>query len=299
MRLTDLFEFGGEPQKVTKVAGTKVTVTDPKKPGIETTIDTSKMDIDNTDKTNTVLKPKKPGAGNKPGGGIRPGQEISISTESDLKEGVNDPYIFKAIFLAGGPGSGKGFVYKNAIALFNGLKVVNPDNAYEFLMKKANLDIGNADTIASPQGQQLRGRAKDLTDKQEELYKQGRLGLVIDGTAKDANKIQKVKEKLDELGYDSMMVFVNTDLDTNLNQNRGRDRKLPDDYIKDMWKAVQQNIGNLQSTFGKENFMVIDNSSDQRDTLNTRLETIESGVRNFLATPPHKPLATKWIESHK
>ena len=65
MRLTDLFEFGGEPQKVTKVAGTKVTVTDPKKPGIETTIDTSKMDIDNTDKTNTVLKPKKPGAGNK------------------------------------------------------------------------------------------------------------------------------------------------------------------------------------------------------------------------------------------
>ena len=96
-----------------------------------------------------------------------------------------------------------------------------------------------------------------------------------------------------------MMVFVNTDLDTNLNQNRGRDRKLPDDYIKDMWKAVQQNIGNLRSTFGKENFMVIDNSSDQRDTLNTRLETIESGVRNFLATPPHKPLATKWIESHK
>ena len=27
-----------------------------------------------------------------------------------LEEGVNDPAIFKAVFLAGGPGSGKSFI---------------------------------------------------------------------------------------------------------------------------------------------------------------------------------------------
>ena len=31
-------------------------------------------------------------------------------TEDDLEEGVNDPHIFKIIFMAGGPGSGKSFV---------------------------------------------------------------------------------------------------------------------------------------------------------------------------------------------
>ena len=31
-------------------------------------------------------------------------------TEPFLNEGVNDPGILKAVFLAGGPGSGKGFV---------------------------------------------------------------------------------------------------------------------------------------------------------------------------------------------
>jgi len=29
---------------------------------------------------------------------------------SFLEEGVNDPAIFKAVFMAGGPGSGKSFV---------------------------------------------------------------------------------------------------------------------------------------------------------------------------------------------
>ena len=30
--------------------------------------------------------------------------------KQELNEGVNDPSIFKAVFLAGGPGSGKSFV---------------------------------------------------------------------------------------------------------------------------------------------------------------------------------------------
>ena len=29
-----------------------------------------------------------------------------------VEEGVNDPHIFKAVFMAGGPGSGKSFVAK-------------------------------------------------------------------------------------------------------------------------------------------------------------------------------------------
>ena len=55
-----------------------------------------------------------------------------------LNEGVYDPGIFKAFFLAGGPGSGKTFVTQTAFA-GTGLKVVNSDNAFERGLKKSNL----------------------------------------------------------------------------------------------------------------------------------------------------------------
>ena len=58
----------------------------------------------------------------------------------ELTEGVYDPNIFKAIFLAGGPGSGKSYVAGRTVA-GRGLKTVNSDNQFELLLKKANLSL--------------------------------------------------------------------------------------------------------------------------------------------------------------
>ena len=52
-----------------------------------------------------------------------------------LSEGLYDPGIFKAFFLAGGPGSGKTFVTSSAFA-GSGLKLVNSDVAFERGLKK-------------------------------------------------------------------------------------------------------------------------------------------------------------------
>ena len=57
-----------------------------------------------------------------------------------LREGVYDPGIFKAFFLAGGPGSGKTFVTQSAFA-GTGLKVVNSDAAFERALKKTGLSL--------------------------------------------------------------------------------------------------------------------------------------------------------------
>ena len=38
-------------------------------------------------------------------------------TKPILQEGINDPGILKAVFLAGGPGSGKGFVSKGLFGI--------------------------------------------------------------------------------------------------------------------------------------------------------------------------------------
>ena len=64
--------------------------------------------------------------------------------------------------------------------------------------------------IYSDKGQALRGRAKAITKSRQSNYLIGRLGLVIDGTGKDVDKIQKQVAALRGLGYDTYMIFVNT-----------------------------------------------------------------------------------------
>ena len=53
-----------------------------------------------------------------------------MKTFHELQEGLYDPNIFKAFFLAGGPGSGKSYVATKATG-GTGLKTVNSDDAFE------------------------------------------------------------------------------------------------------------------------------------------------------------------------
>ena len=56
-------------------------------------------------------------------------------------------------------------------------------------------DEATSETIASPKGQETRNRAKELTKKRENHYLDVRLGLIIDGTGKDFDKIMQVNVK--------------------------------------------------------------------------------------------------------
>ena len=60
-----------------------------------------------------------------------------------ITEGVYDPSIFKAFFLAGGPGSGKSWVSTRALSGM-GLKVINSDAAFESKLKKEKMTLNFA-----------------------------------------------------------------------------------------------------------------------------------------------------------
>lgn len=185
------------------------------------------------------------------------------SFKNYLSEGLNDPGIFKAVFLAGGPGSGKSFIAtsnsKGHLGLLAmGLRVSNIDTAYENLLKKAGMSTTPED-IWSDKGQELRLKALALTDKQKEIYIKGRLGIIIDGTGKDYDKIMTQKKMFDKLGYDTAMVFVNTNLETAIQRDKDRDRTIGVENVTKMWKGVQDNLGKYQSAF-KNNFIIVDNS---------------------------------------
>ena len=145
-----------------------------------------------------------------------------------LQEGLYDPNIFKAFFLAGGPGSGKTFVTRGAFG-GTGLRVVNSDAAFENALKKNNLSLKMPDSEAEARDM-LRARAKATTDKTMDLSIKGRLGMVIDGTGRDYDKINYQVSLLKQLGYDCYMIFVNTSLEVALERNRRRERTVPE-YI--------------------------------------------------------------------
>jgi dephospho-CoA kinase len=217
---------------------------------------------------------------------------------SPVEEGVNDPHIFKAVFMAGGPGSGKSFI-ASKLLVGTGLKTVNSDEIYEWLMQKADMPL-DPETIASPKGQETRNRAKELTKKRENHYLDVRLGLIIDGTGKDVAKVSKANEKLKELGYDTMMLFVNTSEEVAQERNLQRARSIPKEMVAKMWNAVQQNLMKFQQVFGAANFHVVDNSGGLEDPdRKQNFMNVDKSINRFLSTPPKMPAAKQWIQSQK
>ena len=219
--------------------------------------------------------------------------------EQHIEEGPNDPHIFKAVFLAGGPGSGKSFV-ANKMLTGSGLKPLNSDDIYEYLMQKQDMDMSDPEVIASPQGQETRDRAKQLTAKRENMYLDGRLGLIIDGTGKDVAKVKRANDQLKELGYSTMMLFVNTSEDVAQQRNQQRPRSIPREMVSKMWQAVQQNIMKFQQLFGASNFHVVDNSGglEDPDRKQNFLE-VTRAIDKFLDQSPNMPAAKKWLQSKK
>ena len=77
----------------------------------------------------------------------------------------------------------------------------------------------------------------------KENYVEGRIGMVIDGTGPEYDKIRTQKADLEALGYDTHMIFVNTSIEVALERNANRERTVPEDVAINQWKAVQGNIG--------------------------------------------------------
>ena len=206
-----------------------------------------------------------------------------------ITEGVYDPSIFKAFFLAGGPGSGKSYVVRRMTGGF-GMKLINPDVAFEKILRDAGKDL-DMRKMDPEERDLLRLRAKDLTNKQERLYLAGRLGLILDGTGKDYDKINRVKKNLDTIGYDSYMIFVNTSLEVALERNEKRARKLPEDLVKQSWNEVQRNIGKYQGLFGVSNLVIVDNNSPDEDIMTMA----QKRIRSLITKPIQNGRAKQWI----
>ena len=236
-----------------------------------------------------------------------------------IKEGVEDKGILKAIFLAGGPGSGKTWVTRGLYGIpkkmnfsAGGLKLVNQDTELEMLLKKyfGTTDLDNMPEelfidVTGVDFQEksydntsgMRAFAKSLTKARMENYVRGRLGVIIDGTGHKYQSIAKKKQRMEDLGYDCYMVFVNTPLEIALQRNLERDRVVPEKIVRDSWHDVQQNLGGFQKLFGR-NFLIVDNAKtlDEDEAIKNFNQLVKQGVNRFMKAPVKNSIGKKWIK---
>ena len=223
--------------------------------------------------------------------------------ESILAEGVHDKAIFKAVFLGGGPGSGKDYVLSNTLD-GHGMIEINSDKALEYLMDKENLDKKMPDNEEA-QRNVIRKKAKDVAEIRHLMALQGRNGLIINGTGADPKEYMEIKKRLDKLGYDTSMVMVNTadEVSRARNIERGQrgGRTVPENIRKQKWELVQKARGEFGKLF-RNNYIEFDNSEDLRnaspDVVKAKKEEmmqIHKEIQKFVNAPPKNERAKHWI----
>jgi len=240
-----------------------------------------------------------------------------IKLKDLLSEGINDPGILKCVFLAGGPGSGKTYMAKGLFGIperlnisHAGFKMVNSDKELKFLLNKygfgTDLDkmpdevFKNLTTSTEKGGSNLRHYAKDLTAQRKKMYMNGRLGMIIDGTGDDYKKVYQMKKDVEEKGYDTYMIYINTTLEVALQRNEKRDRVLPQKIVMDSHRAVMQNLGGFNGLF-KQNFMIADNNKDldEKKAAKRFNMLVKQGINKFIKKPLKNPIGKSWIRKQK
>jgi hypothetical protein len=135
--------------------------------------------------------------------------------------GLHESYnrgVFKAIFVTGGPGSGKDVIIREAIAESRAVEL-NSVQAFEYLMDK----------------QKLAEKSNDF--RREAIRNRG--PLIINGPADDHSRIITIKEELEELGYETIMVFVNTTDQASQERNLRLTKMIAESIRREKWELAQ------------------------------------------------------------
>lgn len=204
-----------------------------------------------------------------------------------LIEGPHDLHIFKAIYIAGAPGSGKNTIIQKLGLDTIGLKLVDVDETLE--------RIGRMDTIS--RGNYSYGG--DLTLRRQSMWARNYLGLAISTTGRLAEKTIEVDRSLRSVGYETMMVFVDVSKETaarRINQrpigaSRAADigRAVDAEYFNVAYEQVKYNMPLYQRLFS-DDFILVTNEDivTENETLDETLRDAKKKIRSFLARPLNK-----------
>jgi len=205
-----------------------------------------------------------------------------------LDESINDKGIFKAVFLSGLPGSGKSTIISKITDGATSPRIVNTDKSYEFLMNKN--DVEGYDEIT---WSFFGPKSKTMNSTMLYNYVNGMLPMFVDGTSANTGALLKRSGLLESIGYDTMMIWVNVDLEQAIARAQGRKRQVEPDFIRRLHKQMEANKAFYQSRFGG-NFIEVDNNNDNFASM----EAKTYGISNkFFTSAVQNPIGIKNMQT--
>jgi adenylate kinase family enzyme len=212
-----------------------------------------------------------------------------ISLVQLLREAQGSP---KAVILAGAPGAGKGYVLRGLD--LGGLKVMNVDNKYIANLKQANVSLDLKNSTPEERSEAAKAMASAVKDFKVDVANtiEAKQSFILDGTAASVNQTEKLKQELEEAGYEVFMLYVYTDLERSLKQNQdrfeksdGKDRSLAPAIVMRTWLDVTKNWTTYKNIFGNNFVSVANTLKDEK------LKDVEDVIKKYLI--PFKPTGTK------
>jgi len=191
--------------------------------------------------------------------------------------GLHESYnrgMFKAIFVTGGPGSGKDIIIREAIAESKAVEL-NSVQAFDYLMDK----------------QRLCEKSNDF--RREAVRNRG--PLIINGPADDHSRMITIKEELEELGYETIMVFVNTTNEASQERNQRLTKMVAESIRREKWELAQSCQESYKQNF--ENFIYFDNSSEIESIEEDITETYKK-INTFIESKNYGDISYSWLENH-
>jgi predicted kinase len=195
-----------------------------------------------------------------------------------IHEDVNHG-LFKALFICGGPGSGKDIIIREAVSEKTATEM-NPTLAINILNDK----------------HKLHEQSKDF--RREAI--RNRKPLIINGTTNEQFNIVEIKNELEELGYETMMIFVNTTNDSSKKRNEGREKMMAESVRQERWEIAQKITEDFNSRFNK--YLEFDNSLDLKEANDFEIAQKEEDIAIihemsnwFFDIPIQNEIVDKWM----
>ena len=182
--------------------------------------------------------------------------------------------LFKAVFVTGGPGSGKDVVIRESIPHLGAVEI-NSVQAFDYLMDKHKL-------------------SESSKDYRREAIR-SRLPLIINGPADDHTRMITIKEELEELGYETMIVFVDTTNEASKERNRRLTKMVLESVRQEKWELAQSSKEAYRQNF--ESFVNFDNSAGLESIQEDITHTYQK-VDDFLSGTRLGEVANVWLENH-
>lgn len=211
-----------------------------------------------------------------------------------LMESVNDKGVFKALFLAGVPASGKSYIRQKLNT------TISPKNVNTDTFSRNYFGVAKeAYDIFGEVPMDIVDKSTHLTQKQLTLYIDSMLPLVIDSTSSNPSNLIKRNGILQGIGYDTGMVFVYTNLETAKRRNAKRVEEgkggVPEDFLEETHEKIVKMMAYYKEHF--KFFKVINNNEDNASDID--LNSILKSIYSFYISPIKNPIGDNIVNTLK